>query len=469
MTSTSDDLATFIVVANRLPVDRVVNEDGSIDWTTSPGGLVTALEPVMQRKGGAWIGWHGAPDETVEPFHHEGYDIVPIPLSAQEVTEYYEGFSNASLWPLYHDCVVDPEFHREWWDSYRTVNTRFAEEVAKRAAKNATVWVQDYQLQLVPRMLREARPDLKIGFFLHIPFPPIELYQHIPWRGELVDGLLGADLIGFQTPGAAHNFARLAHHRNGVTGPDDSDDIATLSDGRVVKIKDFPISIDARGFHELASSPQVHQEAEEMRTELGNPSTIIFGVDRLDYTKGLRQRIRAIGELFDEGKLDQEDCVFLQLATPSRERVEEYKILRNDIDLLVGRINSASDTLARPRIAYRHTSVPRSTLAAMYQIADIMIVTPLRDGMNLVAKEYLACRDGDNSALILSEFAGAALELDEAYMINPYDIDGMKATIMKAINDSPQARAQKMRAMRQQVFAHTIDDWADSFLTELGE
>ena len=212
MTSTSDDLATFIVVANRLPVDRVVNEDGSIDWTTSPGGLVTALEPVMQRKGGAWIGWHGAPDETVEPFHHEGYDIVPIPLSAQEVTEYYEGFSNASLWPLYHDCVVDPEFHREWWDSYRTVNTRFAEEVAKRAAKNATVWVQDYQLQLVPRMLREARPDLKIGFFLHIPFPPIELYQHIPWRGELVDGLLGADLIGFQTPGAAHNFARLAHH-----------------------------------------------------------------------------------------------------------------------------------------------------------------------------------------------------------------------------------------------------------------
>ena len=177
----------------------------------------------------------------------------------------------------------------------------------------------------------------------------------------------------------------------------------------------------------------------------------------------------AYGELFDEGKLDQEDCVFLQLATPSRERVEEYKILRNDIDLLVGRINSASDTLARPRIAYRHTSVPRSTLAAMYQIADIMIVTPLRDGMNLVAKEYLACRDDDNSALILSEFAGAALELDEAYMINPYDIDGMKATIMKAINDSPQARAQKMRAMRQQVFAHTIDDWADSFLTELGE
>ena len=192
-------------------------------------------------------------------------------------------------------------------------------------------------------------------------------------------------------------------------------------------------------------------------------------MDRLDYTKGLRQRIRAIGELFDEGKLDQEDCVFLQLATPSRERVEEYKILRNDIDLLVGRINSASDTLARPRIAYRHTSVPRSTLAAMYQIADIMIVTPLRDGMNLVAKEYLACRDDDNSALILSEFAGAALELDEAYMVTPYDIDGMKATIMKAINDSPQARAQKMRAMREQVFAHTIDDWADSFLTELGE
>ncbi len=464
MTSTTTDLASFIVVANRLPVDRAQEDDGKVTWRTSPGGLVTALEPVMQRKGGAWIGWHGAPDEQVEPFAHEGYDIVPVPLSSQEVEEYYEGFSNATLWPLYHDCVVDPVFHREWWDAYRAVNARFAQAVAERAAQRATVWVQDYQLQLVPQLLRELRPDLRIGFFLHIPFPPIELYERIPWRDELVDGLLGADLVGFQTPGAASNFLRLARRRPGVVGAKGR---AHLADGRMVRIRDFPISIDSQGFHDLANSPEVLQEADRLREELGNPPTILFGVDRLDYTKGLRQRIRAIGELFDEGRLDPAKCVFLQLATPSRERVEEYKILRDDIDLLVGRINSGSTTLSRPRIAYRHTSVPRRTLAAMYQIADVMVVTPLRDGMNLVAKEYVACRSSDDSALVLSEFAGAARELRQAYLVNPYDIDGMKNTIMKALGDSRRTRARKMRTMRRQVFEHTIDLWASTFLTEL--
>lgn len=462
--TTNSEPASFIVVANRLPVDRKVDDEGNVDWQTSPGGLVTALEPVMQRKGGAWIGWHGAPDEVVEPFHHEGYDIVPVPLSAKEVSEYYEGFSNATLWPLFHDCVVDPEFHREWWDAFQEVNHRFAEAAADSAAEGATVWVQDYQLHLVPQYLRELRPDLRIGFFLHIPFPPIELYSRLPWRNELVDGLLGADLVGFQTPGAASNFLRLAKRRPGVEAARRR---VHMPDGRMVTIRDFPISIDSKGFNDLARSPEVLEAAEQLRKDLGNPSTILFGVDRLDYTKGLRQRIRAIGELFEEGTLDADEVVFLQLATPSRERVEEYKILRDDIDLLVGRINSHAGSLAHTAIAYRHVSVPRHVLAAMYQMADVMVVTPLRDGMNLVAKEYIACRSKDDSALVLSEFAGAARELKQAYMVNPYDIDGMKATIMKALNDSPKVKARKMRAMRRQVFEHTIDVWADSFLTEL--
>lgn len=464
MSETVQDKVDFLVIANRLPVDRKIDDEGNVSWQSSPGGLVTALEPVMQRKGGAWIGWHGAPDEVVEPFHHDGYDIHPVPLSAQEVEEYYEGFSNATLWPLYHDCVVEPVFHREWWDAFQKVNKRFAEQAAEQAAEGATVWVQDYQLNLVPTYLREMRPDLRIGFFLHIPFPPIELYSRLPWREELVEGLLGADLVGFQTPGAAANFLRLAKRRPGVTA---SRGRAHTHDGRDVVVRDFPISIDSRGFHELATSEKVQAETAKLREDLGNPETIIFGVDRLDYTKGLRQRIRAVGELFKEGKLDPHEVVFLQLATPSRERVEEYKILRDDINQLVGQINSKVGTIANRALVYRNESVPREVLAAMYQVADLMLVTPVRDGMNLVAKEYIACRSNDDSALVLSEFAGAARELKQAYMVNPYDIDGMKATIMKALTDSPKVKARKMRSMRRQVFDKTIDVWADDFLTEL--
>ena len=359
MSETVQDKVDFLVIANRLPVDRKVDDEGNVSWQSSPGGLVTALEPVMQRKGGAWIGWHGAPDEVVEPFHHDGYDIHPIPLSAQEVEEYYEGFSNATLWPLYHDCVVEPVFHREWWEAYQKVNKRFAEQGAELAAEGATVWVQDYQLNLVPKYLREMRPDLRIGFFLHIPFPPIELYSRLPWREELVEGLLGADLVGFQTPGAAANFLRLAKRRPGVTA---SRGRAHTPDGRDVIARDFPISIDSRGFHELATSEKVQAEAAKLREDLGNPETIIFGVDRLDYTKGLRQRIRAVGELFKEGKLDPHEVVFLQLATPSRERVEEYKILRDDINQLVGQINSKVGTIANRALVYRNESVPRDPI-----------------------------------------------------------------------------------------------------------
>ncbi|WP_394276994.1 trehalose-6-phosphate synthase [Luteococcus sp.] len=459
------ELSDFLVVANRLPVDRKTDADGQPVWRTSPGGLVTALEPVMKRKGGAWIGWHGAPDETIDGFEHEGYSIVPVPLNSQDVEDFYEGFSNATLWPLYHDVVAPPEFHREWWDTYKQVNQRFAEAAAANAAEGATVWVQDYQLHLVPSMLRELRPDLRIGFFLHIPFPPQELFQQLPWRKELVEGLLGADLIGFQLPGGAHNFVRLAKQLSGVQATRDT---ITMPDGRTVKARAYPISIDADGFKALAEDPAVQEEAQQLRENLGNPSTIFLGIDRLDYTKGLRQRIRAFGELFRDDELDPAETVFLQVATPSRERVEEYKKLRDDIDLLVGRINSQEGDIGRPVIAYRHDSFPRTTMAAMYSIADVMVVTPLRDGMNLVAKEYVACHQDDDAALVLSEFAGAAKEMKQAYQCNPHDLNGMKQTILKAATDSKSERRRRMRALRKQVFSHQIDDWAKDFLRDLG-
>ncbi|WP_114559911.1 alpha,alpha-trehalose-phosphate synthase (UDP-forming) [Desertihabitans aurantiacus] len=456
--------ASFVVVANRLPVDRVVTDDGSVAWRTSPGGLVTALEPVMKQNEGAWVGWHGAPDETLDPFEDGGITIVPVPLSTNEVAEYYEGFSNATLWPLYHDVVAPPAFHREWWDAYVRVNRRFAERAAQVSDDGATVWVQDYQLQLVPQMLRELRPDLRIGFFLHIPFPPVELFQQLPWRRQISEGLLGADLIGFQLPGAAQNFLRLVRQRLSVQVRRDR---VTLPDGHVARAKAYPISIDSQGFHDLARTPEVTARSHEIRRDLGSPKVMFLGVDRLDYTKGIKQRLRAFGELVAEGRLDPDEVVFVQVATPSRERVEEYRHLRDEIDMLVGRINGEAGRIGRSALVYLHASFPREEMAAMYSAADVMVVTPLRDGMNLVAKEFVACRDGDNGALVLSEFAGAAYELKQAYKINPYDINDIKSTLELAANDSEANKARRMRTLRKQVFDNDISHWADSFLSDL--
>ncbi len=462
----SPEAAEFVVIANRLPVDRDVLADGSVTWRKSPGGLVTALEPVMKQQGGAWIGWHGAPDETLEPFEDDGLSLVPVPLSSQEVEEYYEGFSNATLWPLYHDVVAPPAFRREWWDSYVAVNERFAQKAAEVAAEDAIVWVQDYQLQLVPTMLRDLRPDLRIGFFLHIPFPPTELFQQLPWRRQILEGLLGADLVGFQLPGAAQNFVRLVRQR---VGHKTHRDMVYLADGRSVLAKAYPISIDAQGFEELARSERVTQRAAEIRASLGNPKKVLLGIDRLDYTKGLRQRIRAFGELISDGAVDVDDAVFVQVATPSRERVDQYRILRDDIDRLVGRINGDVGKIGQQPIQYLHASYPREEMAALYRAADVMVVTPLRDGMNLVAKEYVACRYDDQGALVLSEFAGAASELKQAYLVNPYDINGTKAALLQAMGAPEKENGRRMKAMRKHVMDNDIEHWAHAFLDDLSQ
>ena len=458
--------ASFVVVANRLPVDRIENPDGTVDWRTSPGGLVTAFEPVMRTHHGAWVGWPGSPDDDLEPFSHNDLQLEPVHLSSEDVELYYEGFSNATLWPLYHDVVATPRYHREWWDRYVAINERFAEATARVADEGGLVWVQDYQLQLVPQMLRQLRPDLRIGFFLHIPFPPTELFQQLPWRSQILQGLLGADLVGFQLPGGAQNFVRLVRQRFSY---ETRRDRIRTPDGRTVVARAYPIAIDSKGMHDLAMAKSTAARAREIRADLGDPKTIFLGVDRLDYTKGLPERIRAFGELVTEGTVDPEDAVFLQVATPSRERVEQYRLLRDDIDRLVGRINGDAGRIGRPPIIYLHNSYPREEMAAMYRAADVMVVTPLRDGMNLVAKEYVACRDGDTGALVLSEFTGAAKELRQAYLVNPHDIDGLKSTMAAAADDSARNKARRMRIMRRQVFEHDIDHWAGQFLDDLAK
>jgi len=456
--------ADLVIVANRLPVDRVELPDGTKTWRRSPGGLVTALEPVLRANDGVWIGWPGGTEQDLEPLEDDGMRLLPMSMTAEEIEGHYEGFSNGTIWPLYHDLVAKPAFHREWWDAYRATNQRFAEKAAEVTAQGGTVWVQDYQLQLVPQMLRELRPDLKIGFYLHIPFPPAELFQQLPWRRQILEGLLGADVVGFQLPGAAQNFIRLVRQRVGHKTHRDS---VYLPDGRTVKAAAFPISIDAAGFEELARSEGVNARAKEIREALGNPTKIFLGVDRLDYTKGIYARLRAFSELMTEGHFDVDDAVFVQVAVPSRERVEEYRVLRDDIERLVGRINGDLGRIGRPAVSYLHSSYPREEMAALYRAADVMVVTPYRDGMNLVAKEYVACRYENDGAMVLSEFAGAADELRQAWLVNPYDLNGMKSALLEAYQADHREQTRRMKAMRKTVATNDIDAWAASFLGEL--
>jgi trehalose 6-phosphate synthase len=452
-----------VVVANRLPVDQVTDPDGSTRWQRSPGGLVTALEPFVAGRGGAWVGWSGSAGEAPEPFESGGMSLIPVPLSEEEVDRYYEGMSNASLWPLYHDVVEKPEYHRTWWDTYVQVNKRFAERAAEVAAEGAIVWVHDYQLQLVPAMLRQQRPDLTIGFFLHIPFPPYELFTQLPWRSAIVEGLLGADLVGFQRPAAAANFVQLARRLHDLPARGSTIEY----DGRTVTARAFPISIDVRSFEELAGRPDVVKRAEEIRAELGNPRKIILGVDRLDYTKGIVVRLNAFQELLEDGVVEVPDTVMVQVATPSRERVEHYVHMRETIEQQVGHINGVFGTLGGPAVHYINQSVPREELAALYRAADVMLVTPYRDGMNLVAKEYVAARSDLGGTLVLSEFAGAAAELKQAFLVNPHDITGVKNQLLRALRIEPAEAAKRMRAMRRHLARNDLEHWANSFFDAL--
>ncbi|MDO4911597.1 MAG: trehalose-6-phosphate synthase [Corynebacterium sp.] len=451
----------FVIVANRLPVDLVNGQ-----WVPSPGGLVTGVESVLKSHKGVWVGWPGVADEAPEPFHTEdGTLLHPVALSEDEFQGFYEGFSNATLWPLYHDLIVKPVYDPAWWESYRAVNTRFAEEVSKVAEHGATVWVQDYQLQLVPSILRLLRPDLRIGFFLHIPFPPPEIFRQLPWRDEVLRGILGADLVGFHLTSSASNFmASVDLPTHGEPGVRNAQATVDSPDGRVVGVGAFPISID----------PSFEQpdpaEIAALRASIGNPRHMLLGVDRLDYTKGILQRLRAFEELLESRAMDPQDAVFVQIATPSRERVEHYRKTRAMVEEAVGRINGLYGEIGRPVVHYSHRSVNKKRLMTYYAAADIMVVTPFKDGMNLVAKEYVSCHPDGSGAMVLSEFAGAAVELPEAFLCNPHDTEDIKRQLKAAQTELdlyPEAAKERMLTMNRQVREHDVDLWATSFLESI--
>ncbi len=454
----------FVVVASRLPVDRTEGPDGEAEWRPSPGGLVSALEPVMRKARGVWIGWSGDAGPAPGPFEVNGLSLVGMGLSAEQVRDYYEGFCNATLWPLYHDVIAQPEFHRRWWDAYVTVNRSFAQAAVEQAAPGATIWVHDYQLQLVPQLVREQRSDVRIGFFNHIPFPGYEIFAQLPWRRQVVNGLMGADLLGFQRRGDAANFLRACRRAAGLATRGST---VRAGDSREVRAAAFPISIDSAALEQIARQEGVRKRAADIRQALGDPDTVLLGIDRLDYTKGIAHRLRAYGELLREGRLGP-GTVLVQVASPSRERVGAYRALRDDVELAVSRINGEHAEVGNPPVHYLHQSYPREEMAALYLAADVMLVTSLRDGMNLVAKEYVACRYDESGALVLSEFTGAADELTGAFLFNPHDIDGMKDAIVRAATIGPAEARRRMRLMRRRVREHDVAYWAESFLGMLG-
>lgn len=452
-----------IVVANRLPVHRVGHGDAA-HWERSPGGLVTAMEPVLRDHPGAWIGWTGAAGKAPRPFDSGGLSVHPVPLSEAELTDYYDGMCNRTFWPLYHDAIRTPDFQRSWWRSYQVVNQRFARAAAKVARKGDTVWVHDYQLQLVPRYLREMKPGLRIGFFLHIPFPPEELFAWLPWRQSVLQGMLGSDLVGFQTAESFRNFSRLARRYTGADGPD-----ATLDyEGRPVHVGAFPISIDSDDFESLAQDPRVTAEARAVRRRLGADRKIILCVDRLDYTKGIDARLAAYAELLRRKEVTVDKCVLVQVAVPSRERVPQYDEMRTQVEQAVGRINGEFALPGAVAVHYFRRNLQREQLVAFYKAADVMLVSPLRDGMNLVAKEYVATRTDNTGVLLLSEFAGAAKELRQAVLINPRDVDGLAAAIRYALRMSKEEARRRMIVLRMQVRRHDVGYWAKCFLERMG-
>jgi trehalose 6-phosphate synthase len=450
-----------VVVANRLPVE----EQRGGTWVSSPGGLVRALLPVLRRTSGAWVGWTGSNGEPEDlPAEHEGVSLVAVPLSEEERLGYYQSLANEALWPLYHDAIRHPVIDHDAWEIFVTVNRRFARATAKTAARGGIAWVHDYHLQLVPDLLRRLRPDLGIGFFLHIPFPPPELLSRLPWREDLLRGMLGADVIGFQHPLAAENFLRSCSTLLGLTVGTDRVRI----DKRTVRVEAHPISIDVAEVEALANDPASEGDAHAIRERLGCPRTVFLGVDRLDYTKGIDRRLAAFDHLLSEARLDPREAVLVQVAVPTRAGLAAYDEERARVEQLVGAVNGRHARLGQPVVHYLHRSLPLHELVALYRAADVCLVTPLKDGMNLVAKEYVASRVDGNGVLVLSEFAGAAGELTDAILVNPHDDRRLAQAFVEAAELPMDEARRRMAGLRSTVAAKDVHRWADGFLTVLG-
>jgi len=455
-----------ILVSNRLPV-TVVTRDGAMQVTPSSGGLATGLSGPHAKGDGVWVGWPG-PTWDVTPGERDALDaqlealrLAPIHLTRVEVERYYEGWANGMLWPLFHSLLDQTPIEVTGWDEYVAVNRRFAEEIARRVRPGDTVWVHDYQLLLVPSMLRELCSRVRIGFFLHIPFPPTAILRALPNREELLRGLLGADLVGFHTPSYARHFASALKR---VLGLDVGVDRVRIG-AHDMRFGSFPMGVDAAGFEAAASAPAVVARVAEIRG--GSAPRLLVGIDRLDYTKGIRRRLASYERLLEMRPDLREQVHLVQVAVPSRSSVPAYGDIRDQVDALVGRIQGRFSTPTWSPIRYVHRGLDRDEVVALYGAAEVLVVTPVRDGMNLVAKEFAASRPDEDGVLVLSEFAGAASELAGAVLVNPYDIDATARGMATALDMSREERRARMKLLRARVASADVHAWASTFLAAL--
>jgi len=465
----------LVVVSNRLPV--VVARDGD-GWRFEPGsgGLVTALEPVLESRGGLWIGWPGISPEALEEVRphladfaaDHRFHLEPVPLTEREHELYYAGFANEVLWPLFHDLQTRCTFVPDYWEAFRAVNRRFGEVVAAARRPGDLIWVHDYQLIGVGETVRALAPEARLGFFLHIPFPPPDIFAKLPWRREILRGLLAYDLVGFQTGRDRRNFAaclRAFLPEAPVRGRGRGQHV--LHAGRRVRIAYFPIGIDAESFASLARTEAVAVRAAQLRADLG-VEHVALGVDRLDYTKGVPFKLEAVRRLLSERPEYRHRFTLVQLTVPSREEVPGYQQQKEEVERQVGEINGAFAEPGWVPIQYLFRSVPREELVALYRAADVCLATSLKDGMNLVAKEYCACQVDRRGVLVLSEFAGAAGQLERgALLINPYDIVGLAGRIHDACRMPAEERQMRMARLQRNVASEHVYRWVDEFLAAL--
>ncbi|WP_151086171.1 bifunctional alpha,alpha-trehalose-phosphate synthase (UDP-forming)/trehalose-phosphatase [Hymenobacter baengnokdamensis] len=459
-------MSRTIIVSNRLPT-KVQRTDEGLTFQPSEGGLATGLGSIYRQGDNLWVGWPGlfGQDEGEETHIREELradNMAPVFLTEAEIHDFYEGFSNSTLWPTFHYFSEFATYQQAHWDAYVAVNQKFCAAVLAEAGPDDTIWVHDYQLLLLPELLRQARPEASIGFFLHIPFPSQELIRVLPWRTELLRGMLGADLIGFHTFGYMRHFLSAVSHLLGL--PAQNGQIETPT--RSVRVDAFPMGIDYERYAQAAASEEAKAHEAVYREALRD-TRIILSIDRLDYTKGIAQRLRAFDLLLQRYPEWREKVCLVMLVVPSRDQVAQYAALKEEIDELVGRLNAQYRTIGWNPISYFYRSLPTEELAALYRLAEVALVTPMRDGMNLVAKEYVASKLDQRGVLILSERAGAARELSDALIINPTDLSQLAEAMHEALVMPEEEQTTRMSAMQALVKRYNVFSWAKLFMNQL--
>lgn len=451
------------IISNRLPV-KVTGQEGAFAFTRSEGGLATGLDSLQSTYEKHWIGWPGiCPDSDGGRREIrrklEQLNFHPVYLSEKQIENYYEGYSNSTLWPLCHYFYVYTHCRNCYWEAYREVNEIFCRAICELVEPGDKVWVQDYQLMLLPAMLRKAMPDLCIGYFHHIPFPSYELFRILPERAQILEGVLGADFIAFHTPEYMRHFVSAAEH---ILHVDFDLDEAQLGN-RIARVDALPMGINYDMYHRAVSRPEIRSAIEKYRQMFGNRK-LVLSVDRLDYSKGILHRLRGFATFLEHHPEYHGKVSLSMVIVPSRDRVGSYAELKTKIDEEIGAINGRYSTMNWTPVCYFYHAFPFEELIAMYYVADIALVTPLRDGMNLVAKEYVAVKDGNPGVLILSEMAGASGELSDALLINPNDTGHIEQALAEALAMPEAEQLRRMRNMQHIVSTQTVDRWAAGFM-----